>query len=180
MPHIAIDNPYPGMRGLVVQRPDTGRLISDMANALLRKDEGLNPGEREFIAGYVSHLNKCAYCEQTHTAVAAAHQQCDIADLNRLKKDIGHKSLAPKLRSLLPIAAAVQRSGREVSEALLAAAREAGATDDDIHDTVLIAAFFCMCNRYVDGLATAFEADEAMLRQAGALLAEHGYGMSLK
>jgi len=31
-------------------------------------------------------------------------------------------------------------------------ARKLGATDKEIHDTVLIAAAFCMFNRYVDGL----------------------------
>jgi len=33
-------------------------------------------------------------------------------------------------------------------------ARQQGATDREIHDTVLIAAAFCMYNRYVNGLAT--------------------------
>jgi hypothetical protein len=34
------------------------------------------------------------------------------------------------------------------------AARRVGALDIEIHDTVLIAAAFCLFNRYVDGLAT--------------------------
>jgi hypothetical protein len=34
----------------------------------------------------------------------------------------------------------------------IAPAPEAGASDKEIHDTVLIAASFCMLNRYVDGL----------------------------
>src|SRR5216684_1266102 len=50
-------------------------------------------------------------------------------------------------------AAAVRESGRAVTGEQVAQARAAGATDAEIHDTVLIAAVFCMFNRYVDGLA---------------------------
>jgi alkylhydroperoxidase family enzyme len=62
--------------------------------------------------------------------------------------------LSPRMRALLEIAALVQQSGRAVTADAVAAARAAGATDRDLHDTVLIAAAFCMYNRYVDGLAT--------------------------
>ena len=62
--------------------------------------------------------------------------------------------ISAKLKALLRIAASVQRGGRNVSSADVAAARAEGATDLEIHDTVLIAAVFCMANRYVDGLAT--------------------------
>jgi hypothetical protein len=55
------------------------------------------------------------------------------------------------------------------------AARQQGATDMEIHDTVLIAAAFCMYNRYVDGLATWQPTDEAMYAQMGQQLATEGY-----
>jgi hypothetical protein len=57
----------------------------------------------------------------------------------------------------------------------VANAREAGATDLEIHDTVLIAAAFCMYNRYVDGLATWQPEDPAMYAKMGEHLATHGY-----
>ena len=60
------------------------------------------------------------------------------------------------------------------------AARAAGATDVEIHDTVLIAAAFCMYNRYVDGLATfAPEAREAYDQMAETIVAS-GYEASLE
>jgi hypothetical protein len=55
---------------------------------------------------------------------------------------------------LLGIAASVQKNGKNVSEGQIKLARIYGATDTEIHDTVLIAAAFCMFNRYVDGLGT--------------------------
>lgn len=42
-------------------------------------------------------------------------------------------------------------------------------------DTVLIAAAFCMYNRYVDGLATWAPKDPAAYAAMGARLAEQGY-----
>ena len=56
--------------------------------------------------------------------------------------------------------------------------RREGATDLEIHDTVLIAAVFCMCNRYVDGLATWAPIDPDFYRQRAAIVAEHGYAIS--
>jgi hypothetical protein len=48
-------------------------------------------------------------------------------------------------------------------------ARAQGASDTEIHDTVLIAAAFCMFNRYVDGLDTWQPRDEALYRERGKL-----------
>jgi hypothetical protein len=57
----------------------------------------------------------------------------------------------------------------------VARARAQGATDVEIHDTVLIAAAFCMFNRYVDGLGTSQPRDEAMYRERGKWIARDGY-----
>jgi hypothetical protein len=75
----------------------------------------------------------------------------------------------------LVIAGQVQRGGKSVTKTAVEAAREQGATDTEIHDTVLIAAAFCMYNRYVDGLATWQPHDAAMYAQMGAHLAREGY-----
>jgi alkylhydroperoxidase family enzyme len=79
------------------------------------------------------------------------------------------------MRALLHIAGKVQKGGRGVSEDDVAAARRHGADDAVIHDTVLIAAAFCMYNRYVDGLATWAPEDPAAYEPMGALLATQGY-----
>jgi alkylhydroperoxidase family enzyme len=71
-----------------------------------------------------------------------------------VKTDWGNADVSPKLKALLNIAGKVQEGGKRVTAEDVAAARVQGATDREIHDTVLIAAMFCMCNRYVDGLGT--------------------------
>lgn len=141
MPHIELDNPLPGIAGLLAHRPDTGRPLSELAEVLLRGPSELSRGERELIAAHVSELNSCKFCASSHAAFAAA----------QLSEDHEH---TPKLVALLDIATAVTDSGRSVTAELVAKAKEAGASDAAVHDTVLIAAAFCMFNRYVDGLAT--------------------------
>jgi alkylhydroperoxidase family enzyme len=83
--------------------------------------------------------------------------------------------VSAKLKTLLVIAAAVRHSGRGVTAELVATARAAGATDLEIHDTVLIAAVFCMFNRYVDGLATAAPDDPAAYALGAQHLVTQGY-----
>jgi hypothetical protein len=53
--------------------------------------------------------------------------------------------------------------------------RAEGATDLEIHDTVLIAAAFCMFNRYVDGLGTSAPDDPAQYAASAQHLVRHGY-----
>jgi alkylhydroperoxidase/carboxymuconolactone decarboxylase family protein YurZ len=79
------------------------------------------------------------------------------------------------MKALLAIAGKVQLGGKHVTPEDVERARACGATDMEIHDTVLIAAFFCLCNRYVDGLATSMPQDPEYYRQRAPLVAENGY-----
>jgi hypothetical protein len=54
-------------------------------------------------------------------------------------------------------------------------AKSFGATDIEIHDTVLIAAAFCMFNRYVDGLGTWAPQDRNFYVERGPRRAAEGY-----
>ena len=141
----------------------------------------LSMGERELIGTYVSALNDCHFCQTIHGAIASHHLGndrdggSDWSLLQAVKCDYEQADISPKLKSLLTIATSVQKGGKNVTPEQVAAARAEGATDRDIHDTVLIAAFFCFCNRYVDGLATMTHHDEDLYRQRAAHVAELGY-----
>ena len=176
MPHITLNSEEPGIRGLLRYRPETGRPISELAEVLLRGPSTLTRGERELIAAHVSALNECRYCTASHSATAAAQLPGGMALVEQVRADADHAPVSAKLKALLAIAAAVQRSGRDVTADLVAQARATGATDLEIHDTVLIAAAFCMMNRYVDGLATTAPEDPAALRRRRA--APHQPGLS--
>jgi uncharacterized peroxidase-related enzyme len=175
MPHITLPEGLPGIRGAMAFRPETAKPLNEIVEILLRGPSTLSPGERELIATYVSYLNDCYYCQTIHGAIAAAHLNGNEDLVKRVKADFQHADISNKLKALLVIAAKVQKDGKNVTTQDIANARSLGATDLEIHDTVLIAAAFCMYNRYVDGLGTTQPRDEAMYRERGKMVAREGY-----
>jgi uncharacterized peroxidase-related enzyme len=176
MPHINVDPDLPGIRSLMAFSPETAEPMGKLANLMLRSNEGLNMAEREMIAAYVSYLNDCVYCQQSHGAIAVCYLNGDAALVEQVKKDYEHADISDKLKALLSIANSVQKAGKHVKEAQIEKAKESGATDKDIHDTVLIAAMFCMFNRYVDGLAANTPTDLSSYPLRAKQVATHGYG----
>jgi uncharacterized peroxidase-related enzyme len=156
-------------------RPEVIGPLNGLVDLLLRSSEGISPGERELIATYVSSLNDCFYCQTTHGAVAAAHLQGDADLVLQVKRDYTTAPISGKLKALLAIAALVQKGGKSVTGDAVERARAEGATDLEIHDTVLIAAAFCMYNRYVDGLDTWAHRDAELYRSRGEHVARVGY-----
>ena len=155
MAHIELNNDLPGIRGLMAFRPETEVALNALAETLLRNDDNtLSRGERELIGAYVSYLNDCFFCQNVHGAMAGHYLGCNIDQIDQIKQDFKTTNLGDKMKALLSIAGSVQKGGKNVTEQQIREAREAGSTDVEIHDTVLIAAAFCMFNRYVDGLGT--------------------------
>jgi uncharacterized peroxidase-related enzyme len=161
MAHIDLPTNSPGIRGLFEFRPETAAPLGQLAEVLLRGDNTLERGERELIAAYVSSLNDCHFCMSSHAAFAALQLPDGWDVVDGVLHDPASAPVSDKMRGLLAIAGEVQRSGRAVTPETIAGAREAGATDVEIHDAVLIAAAFCMFNRYVDGLGTFAPPDRA-------------------
>ncbi|HXE81011.1 MAG TPA: peroxidase-related enzyme [Vicinamibacterales bacterium] len=180
MAHIKLQDGLPGIRGLFAFRPETAAPMSELADILLFGDHTLTRAERELIAAYVSALNECVYCRNSHAAIAACLLGGNDEAVAAALRDPETADLSPKMKALLAIAGRVQQSGRHVSGEDVARARAAGATDLEIHDTVLIAAFFCLCNRYVDGLATWTPEDPAGYRERAAFVAREGYAGVLR
>lgn len=175
MAHIALPAGLPGIRGPMAFRPETAKYLNELAEILLRSDNSLTRGERELIATYVSYLNDCFFCQNAHGGIAQHYLQCDLEYIDAVKADFNSTDLSAKMKSLLAIAASVQKGGKHVSSEQISNARSAGSTDREIHDTVLIAAAFCMFNRYVDGLATWAPQDRNIYVERGKRRAEEGY-----
>jgi uncharacterized peroxidase-related enzyme len=175
MAHISLPEGFPGIRGPMMFRPETAKPLNELVDVLLRGPHTLSPAERELIATYVSARNDCTYCQTIHGAIAAHHLGGDEALVQRVKVDFENAEVSEKLKALLTIAGKVQLGGKNVTSADVDRARELGATDLEIHDTVLIAAVFCLCNRYVDGLATWTPEDPDFYRQRAAIVATNGY-----
>jgi len=175
MPHIDLPDGVPGIRSAMQYRPETAVHLNALAEQLLRAENTLSPGDRELIAAFVSSRNKTVYCEHSHSAFAAVQLDGGIDLVEEVKRDPDNAPIEPKLRALLHIAGKVAVDGKSVTSADVDAARAEGATDLEIHDTVLIAAAFCMYNRYVDGLDTLQPTDPELYRQRAHLIVEHGY-----
>ncbi|MFZ0746039.1 MAG: peroxidase-related enzyme [Terracidiphilus sp.] len=175
MPHIQLPEDLQGIRGPMAFRPETAKPLNELAEVLLHAPNSLTPGERELIATYVSSANDCYFCQTVHGAIAAAHLNGDEEIVRSVKSDFMCANISAKLKTLLVIAGKVQKGGKHVTSQDVETARAQGATDIEIHDTVLIAAAFCMYNRYVDGLATWQPVDDDLYRQRGKKTAREGY-----
>lgn len=176
MAYIELGNELPGIRGLMAFRPETADALNALAEILLRDDNNsLSRGERELIGTYVSYLNDCFFCQNVHGALAGHYLNCNIDEIDAIKADFHATTLRPKMKALLAIAAKVQQGGKSVTPEAIEAARGAGADDKEIHDTVLIAAAFCMFNRYVDGLGTWAPQDRQFYVNRAPQRAEEGY-----
>jgi uncharacterized peroxidase-related enzyme len=175
MPHINLPEGLPGIRGPMAFRPETAKHLNELAEVLLRSENSLSRGDRELIATYVSYLNDCFFCQNAHGGLAQHYMQCDMTFIDAIKSDFQNSSISEKLKALLSIAASVQKGGKNVTAAQVEQARSLGATDREIHDTVLIAAAFCMFNRYVDGLGTWAPQDRQIYVDRGPRRAEEGY-----
>ncbi|HTF19000.1 MAG TPA: carboxymuconolactone decarboxylase family protein [Chryseolinea sp.] len=174
MPYIPVEKHLPGITGLLEYRKETAAPIRDLTQLLLRGPSSLTEGERELIATVVSHRNQCRFCTTAHSAATdLLYGECDTSSM--AKTDIESAPVSEKIKALLVIASLVQEGGKQVNAEAVERARHAGATDLEIHDTVLIAALFCLYNRYVDGLATIAPADPQYYIQLGSRLVNHGY-----
>jgi uncharacterized peroxidase-related enzyme len=175
MPHISLPEGLPGISSGFAFRPETAKPMRELAHVLLHGPNTLSQAERELIATYVSSQNDCYFCQTSHGAAASAHLGKDLDTVTQVKHDFSKADISDKLKALLVIAGEVQQGGKHVSPESVQEARMLGATDIEIHDTVLIAAAFCMYNRYVDGLDTWQPRNEEMYLEMGKHLAENGY-----
>lgn len=176
MAYINLQNELPGIRGLMAYSPATAKPLNELAEQLLRNDENsLSRGERELIATFVSYKNDCFFCQNVHGALAGFYLDLDIRGIDTIKENHSIAPISDKMKALLEIAAAVQKGGKHAKETHIATARKEGATDREIHDTVLIAAAFCMYNRYVDGLATWAPEDRQFYVDRAPVRAAEGY-----
>jgi len=174
MPYIQLNENLPGITGLLDYRLDTALPIRQLTQLLLRGESTLSEGERELIATVVSHGNECRFCTAAHTAAANAYLP-DRSIAEQVKTDIATAAISDKMKALLTIAKTVGKSGRLVTPEMVETARKQGATDRELHDTVLIAALFSLYNRYVDGLATVTPDQPAFYDRLGNILHEKGY-----
>lgn len=179
MPYITLEEHLPGITGLLEYNKETGEPIRELTQVLMRGPSTLTEAERELIATIVSYRNECQFCMSAHAAVTnQILGENDVVE--KVKADIATAPVSEKMKALLTIASQVQASGKNVIEEIITTAKHSGASDLEIHDTVLIASLFSLYNRYVDGLSTITPADPAFYKGLAERIAEHGYNRMTK
>ncbi len=174
MPHIPVEDHLPGITGLLEYRKDTASPIRALTQLLLRGTSSLSAGERELIASLVSSRNQCVFCTTAHSTAANILLD-DLQSCRLVREDYENAPVSEKLKALLNIAALTQISGKKVDTSAIERARQAGASDREIHDTVLLTGLFCLYNKYVDGLATAMPESPEYFKQLGERITTIGY-----
>ena len=175
-PYIKLDQDFPGIVSLFMYDREVAGKLTAMGQTIMRRPRGLSIGDRELIGAFVSKLNECKFCCDSHAACAKEYLGDELVD--EVIRACNVEVLTWKLRALLCVAACVQGLDREDLPKTIEKAKGLGATDEEIHDTVLVTAFFSMCNRYVDGLGTTFCTGEP--EQGGESLAQYGYTMGIR
>jgi uncharacterized peroxidase-related enzyme len=175
MAHIQIDETLPGMRSLLAYRPAIAPPLMALMELMMRSDEGLSKGERELIAAFVSFLNGCVGCHQIHGEVAQCFFENDETLVEKVKQSYENAPISDKLKALLSIASSVQKGGKFVKTQQIEKAKNEGASDAEIHDTVLISSLFCLFNKYIDGLGIVSKDTPETLKARAKMIATFGY-----
>ncbi|MBB2933137.1 putative peroxidase-related enzyme [Amycolatopsis bartoniae] len=127
-------------------RPAELRAFLDYHDALMDRPEGLSKAERELVVVATSGANHCTYCVVAHGAIlrirAKDPQLADGVAANPWQVELDARG-----RAIVDLALALARDSHLFGEDHLAAAREAGLTEDEIWDVGAITALFAMSNR---------------------------------
>ncbi|MBY0384974.1 carboxymuconolactone decarboxylase, partial [bacterium] len=176
MPHIPFNSDLPGILGPMSTYPQYAIILNQLTEALLRKNSpNLSQVYREIIASFVSYENECVFCSESHGAVAEAYlnQKGFIA---LIWKNYQTAPISDLLKAFLNIAKKTQAKAKAVDKSDIERAIQLGASNEDIHDVVLISAAFCMFNRYVDALdCTTPPRKHEIYLDIGHKLSSHGY-----
>jgi uncharacterized peroxidase-related enzyme len=127
-------------------RPAELRAFLDYHDALMEKSDGLTKAERELVVVATSAANHCTYCIVAHGAILRLRSK-DPHIADKVGSNPWQTPLDTRGRAITDLALALTRTPEHFGEADIAAAREAGLTDDEIWDVGAITALFAASNR---------------------------------
>jgi uncharacterized peroxidase-related enzyme len=170
--------PEADMKQTLKCEPDIGIPFSQLNQAVMRGDAPFTPGEREFIAAYVSTLNACHYCQSEHTAIAEAFGM-PTGLLEQLLHDAEAAEVSEALRAALVYARKLTLSPTRLSQADVDTFFAAGHDERALYFVVFVTALFTMSNRIVQGLGLATPSPAGM-QEAVERLHSQGYAGTLQ
>lgn len=148
--------------------------LDKASQAIMRGKSSFSPAQKELFAAYVSGLNSCQFCYGSHAAVAKKFGvSTDIiegllADIESAPIADNQKPLFHYLRKLtLSPSKLVQEDANNVFEA--------GWTEQDLQDVILIGCLFSFYNRLLDGHG--IKGNQAIYQFGANHLHKNGYGV---
>jgi uncharacterized peroxidase-related enzyme len=180
MAYIPTDENMFGLRALFAFRPAVAEPLSRLKELLLHSAGTLSFSDRELIACFVASKEDCGYCRSAHGATAAYLTGGNDELVKQVLNDFESAPISSKLKALLAVAARLQQGSRNVHQEDIDRARRCGATDLEIHDTVLIASCVCLFSRYIDGLGVEGSSNPEAYRIAAPQIARFGYASVLR
>jgi uncharacterized peroxidase-related enzyme len=131
-------------------KPDARRAQGELGRVIMRGDSALSPAERETIAAYVSHLNKCDYCYGGHSQLAQ-NLGADAAIFETIADDVEVLQVDEKLKPILRFAKKLTLEPNRISDADGQAVFDAGWDEQALHDAILVICRFNFMNRLTLG-----------------------------
>jgi uncharacterized peroxidase-related enzyme len=130
----------------LAHRPAEWRAFVAYHDALMEKEDGLTPADREMIVVATSAANDCLYCVVAHGAVLRVRsKQPLLAD--QVATDYRSADITPRQRAMLDVAVKLAVRPAEVGEEDLERLRQHGFDDEEIWDIGAITALFALSNR---------------------------------
>ncbi|NKB52911.1 MAG: peroxidase [Rhizobiaceae bacterium] len=130
--------------------------LLEYANAVLRDDSELTIGERELIAAYVSGLNACSFCHDSHKIYAEAFG----IEANVVEALLENIETAPVSERLKPIFRYVNKLNSlppKLAAADAEAVMEAGWSEQTLFTAIQVSGLFNLFNRIVEGTGVNFD-----------------------
>jgi uncharacterized peroxidase-related enzyme len=137
--------------------PDAAGPLVEHHKVVLRGPSAFSVAERELIAGYVSGLNSCQYCQGVHGATAEAFG-IPAGTLAALLADLDTAPVAANLKPVLRYVRALTLTPARVTATDAAAVFAAGWDEKALYDVVSVCALFNFMNRFVSGLGITADA----------------------
>jgi len=171
MSFLSYSRNFQGVGDIFMHDPARYLPFVQLLDNVMSAESELSKAQREMIALYVSRLNDCHYCVDSHSGVLAGLET--DADLVHSLANRSTEHLDDRLRAVFTFAHKLALEPGSLSEADIDAVRSAGWSDQTIEDTMCVVATFAFLNRLVDGFGIVGSDDH--FQQVGGMVSQQGY-----
>src|SRR5690348_4185459 len=141
--------PVPEILKLIMYRPDFfGTNMKTLTHEAMRGPSAWSVGDRELMAAYIARLNRCEFCVNAHSAVAA-RAYGDGAKVAAVLSDLDAAPIDEPLRATLRMLGKLTRE-HTVDAADMRAVLAAGVSRQQIDDALAVSFAFGTINRLAD------------------------------